>query len=127
MKETYKDLDVTVIYENRDYSVSFECYEIVGHIQGKTQEFDVPLYELKGWKSSGDETNDISKARTMIRGFVKWDGCSHYYFSEEDNGYLHLCGGKNIGQIGQVIKKIYDRCGELMKEHVDKDEFSTLN
>ena len=118
--EKYKEY--TIVYEPSSHYVDFTIFEIIGYSKGN-KDYDIPIYEKKEAKDSSDDTNDIKEAETLIKGHVKWDGCSHYYFGGKD-GYIHLCGKSNIDDISDVIKKIYYRCGELMGENSDKEEFN---
>ena len=125
IQESYPEIDLTVIYEYLPHWTDFKAYEIIGHEQGDNNKFDVPMYEMKGAKSSDETTKNIEEAQTLISGVVKWDGCSHYTFGDKD-GYIHLCGNQSIKNIIQAIKKIYNRSGELM-ERKDIDEFPILS
>jgi len=115
--ETYNELDFTVSFQNNNHSVDFNAYEIAGRYSKNNKDFTIPFY----LKSNNDETENINEAKTMIRGTVKWDGCSHYYFGDCD-GYMYLYGKTKIKNIQEIIKKIHVRCGELM-DNLDKDEF----
>lgn len=116
MIESYPELLLTVIYSYSEHWTDFRAYEII-----YTEDTGKHFYEIKGSTGSGDETSDIKEAQTYIKGVVKWDGCCHYYFGDED-GYIHLCGGGNIKNLMEVVKKIYNRSGELMSSR-DKIEF----
>jgi hypothetical protein len=116
--ETYPDIEMTVEYFYESHWVDFKAYEIVA------EESNAPLYEAKEAKSSEEMVREIADAQTYIRGAVKWDGCSHVYFGD-DNGYIHLCGKLHIRKITQTLEKIYNRAGELM-ERKDVDEFPLL-
>jgi hypothetical protein len=120
--ETDKNFTIRYSFEAEPYSVDFEVFEITGHVEGSSGEFDVPIYERKGATSSNDDTDTIDEAQTLIHGKVKWDGCSHYYFGDEE-GYIHLCGKLNIQQIAEVLQRVYFKCGEIMGEKVLDDEF----
>lgn len=113
MKEEYQELGVDVIYEKIEGHWSeFRCYEIVYTSNNKNS------YEKLGAISSEDTTENIDEAQTLVKGIVKWDGCCHYTFGDED-GYIHLCGGNSVKRLSEIIKKIYNRCGELMNEKRD--------
>ena len=115
--ETYKDMQLTVKYEFSPTWTDFEAFQII-----YTDDNGTHGYERKGATSSGDEVENISEAQPYIRGVVKWDGCSHYYFGDEE-GYLHLCGKYDIKHITEAIRKIYERSGELMTSR-DETEFN---
>jgi len=117
MIEKYEDIGFTVVYEIEEafkLSVNFKVYEIIGHQEGQSGNFDVPYYEGIGGCGSDDKsTTNIGKANTYMTGMVKWDGCSHYYFGDEE-GYIHLCGKGCIRGHIEIVDKVYKRCGEIM-------------
>lgn len=119
-----ESLNVVIEYEYDDdpYSASFKCWEIVGHSEDEvTKEFTVPLFQDK----ENENVDDYHNAENYIRGMVKWDGCSHYYFGDPENsGYLHLCGKDYIEQLQKIVKHIYKKCGVFMTDHKDNDEFN---
>lgn len=115
------DFGVTVRYEVDGASVKFFAAEVTG-----VQEDGTKFYWRKGADSSMGDTSDFNDAERYIDGMVKWDGCSHYNFGDE-NGYLHLCGAADIEKLGNVVETIYERCGELMKEqetYLQEGEFA---
>lgn len=97
---------ITVRYEVDGPSVKFFAAEVTG-----VEENGVQYYWRKGAKSSEDDTTDFNDAERYIDGSVKWDGCTHINFGDE-NGYLHLCG--DVDTLANALKVIYERCGELM-------------
>lgn len=117
MNETYNN-EFTVLYSftKGDPIVDFKAYEIIGH-EGK--DFTIPTYEGIGGCGADDKmTNEVEKANVFIHGTVKWDGCSHVYFGDE--GYIHLCGSRYFVSIGELLKKIYNRCYEIGGFDYDK-------
>lgn len=115
---TYDDISWVVEYEYEENSVNFNAYEIVGFPLNKGGK---PDFEKKGTTTGDVTTEDIEEAQTIIRGYIKWDGCSHYYFGDDD-GYIHLCGGRLIDKISKGIKKIHKEAGQLMSR-ADEEEF----
>lgn len=79
--------------------IEFEVYEVVGwEMKGAR------LYEKKGAEvlPTIEHTTVIEEAATFIRGWIKWDGCSHFWFGDE-NQYLHLCGLDRIARLKDVL------------------------
>jgi hypothetical protein len=111
------DMGITVLYKQKEeyahVSVEFFAAEItgLGTTDGKT--YNVPSYWRNGASSSSEDTEDFTEAERYVAGFVKWDGCSHYNFGDE-NGYLNLCGPEHIRKLSNAISVIFERCGELM-------------
>lgn len=47
------------------------------------------VYEVTGWDKNG-KTCDMEQ---YLKGYVKWDGCSHINFGHDEYpGYIHICG-----------------------------------
>lgn len=85
-----------------DYVVSYEVFEIAGWQDG-----DKPLF--------GSEFVDkLEDAQVFLHGDVKWDGCSNWYFDEQDRGMLHGCSKENLLSIGGVMAACWDWSAELM-------------
>ena len=121
MKEVIKWEDIDCIAEievsDDTPSLDFRVYEITGHSQNKDGEWSVPLFEKKGAQSSEELTENIDEAQTLIRGYIKWDSCSHIYFGDEE-GYIHVCGGKSWFNLMEAIKRIWAIAREkLPREH----------
>lgn len=122
MKEEWKDIGIIATFQNNTYSVDFDCYEITGQGQDTNGDFNVNIYERKGATSSEDETKNINEAQTLFRGSVKWDGCSHVTFGDEE-GYIHLCGKYNWLSLQEALSRVYKKAGEIMGDIADKEEF----
>jgi hypothetical protein len=108
------DFGVTVMYMTTDehpISVEFKAVEIVGLDEGRPTG---RLYHREGSGSSEDDVSNPHEAERFVSGTVKWDGCSHVYFGD-NNGYLHLCGRSSFAKLSLALPAIYERCGELMK------------
>jgi len=106
------DFGITVRYEMGKYKttcIDFFAAEVTSVALG-----GIKCYWRKGADSSMDDTEDFNDAERYISGSVKWDGCSHFNFGDEE-GYLHLCGGSDIGKLQNTLRVIYERCGALMK------------
>lgn len=104
---------VTVRYtlHNNRLSVTFYAAEVIGKMVDPN-----PRQLLYGRKdeSPGDTAN-FDEAERYVEGFVKWDGCAHYYFGDE-TGYLHLCGPESVTKLSSTLSAIFQRCGEIMHE-----------
>lgn len=112
--ENWNDISMTArfvdtVWDDSPHGYEFEIYEQVGWDNNEeTNKYDIPLYERKGATGDGDfSTNGLEDAQPYLTGFVKWDGCSHFYFG--DDGYLHLCGIERIEQLRIVLQRLIDR------------------
>lgn len=116
--------EATVRYNDCGGVVEFSVALICGHSQdGK------PIYWREGELSFPNENvcYEIDCAETYLHGSVKWDGCSHYYFGNNDiKGYLHLCGGGDAAVLANAVTTIHKRCGQIMAEsgqYILEDQF----
>ncbi len=66
------------------------------------------VYEASGWDI---DTNEVVDTEHYLKGFIKWDGCSHIWFGDE-NGYLHICGKSYFERHKQVMDAIWDVCSK---------------
>ena len=78
------DFAFTVIYEwDDDFNVRVKVFEITA----RTGDTDKPLYLLKDWESSEDNTQNTDEAEVFAEGYVNWEGHGNWEFSG-----VHLCG-----------------------------------
>ena len=102
------------VHENGG-SVEFFAAEILSLGKASDQDEFYPEYWQKG--ASGypcDNAQSFENAERYVDGFVKWDGCSHVRFGDE-NAQLHVCGKSAFDKLATVLAAIYERCGELMQ------------
>lgn len=112
-RRDYKDIGFTAIAEpmGQDdiYAVRFEIYTIVStDINGTV------FWQRRGACSSLNPVNRLDEAELYLHGHVKWDGCSNWYFDEQDRVMLHCCGLNDIENIGKVMKRCWKWAGEFM-------------
>lgn len=69
------------------------------------------VLEATAWNPDNKEVSDT---RHYLRGHIKWDGCSHIWFGDED-GYLHLCGKTHFERHKKVMDAIWNVCAEKIK------------
>jgi len=87
----------SIIARPEEYSV---CYEIYNH-EGYGDDGE-PMFASKGSKPFED-TTDIYSAEMYAHGHVKWDGCSNWYFDEQDRCMLHGCCRQDILRYGVIL------------------------
>lgn len=66
---------------------------------------DFIVREVISW----DMDKNVLEDMVYLRGFIKWDGCSHIWFGDSE-GYLHLCGKDYFDRHKMVIDAIWDLC-----------------
>lgn len=67
------------------------------------------LEEVGSWEGENGIPCD---KEVVIRGVVKWDGCSHVNFGDEE-GYIHLCGKTLWKKLSDILPWCYE---EVVKE-----------
>jgi hypothetical protein len=84
-----------------DYHVSVEVFPIFGW-EMKTGAI---LLEKRG---TSETAESLDEAERVLRWDVKWDGCSHAVFGEDDNaGYVHLCGGDGALAFARMLCTVH--------------------
>jgi hypothetical protein len=63
------------------------------------------VYEVESWNSE----NIPQERELYLKGTIKWDGCSHIYFGNEDNdGYIHMCGKGCFNKHIEIINALWE-------------------
>lgn len=62
-------------------------------------------------------TASLDEAEVVVTGYIRWDGCSNFYFGEEGGLMLHFCGVKQAIQVGTLLERLYEMAAELIPEH----------
>jgi len=87
-------------------------------IDFKDQDFEhrveFEVYEVMSWSLEGE----VMETEDYLTGYIKWDGCSHIWFSDE--GYKHLCGKSFWDNHAKVMSTIWDMCTKKIK-NFDKE------
>lgn len=55
---------------------------------------------------------EFEKGERFIDGYIKWDGCSHFWFGDSD-GYLHLCGKSVIEAARFVLAHSFEYAKQM--------------
>lgn len=108
----WEDISVTVRWEAHSHSLEFKARE-------GTKQRDGSIFYF-----ADDTEHTFETMPRFIDGFVKWDGCSHFYVGEELNeqstGYLHLCGGHGILALTETAHRVFRLAAEHIP-HFDAD------
>ena len=108
--QTWKDLRFTVVAEIYDGHVDFKLYDIVAENAEGT-----PEWTKKGTADLLDTTPILDDAEPYLRGGVKWDGCSNWWFDEQERGVmLHGCRRRDLTRLGEAMAKCWDWASELI-------------
>lgn len=68
------------------------------------------VYEVTSWEMD----NIPCDYERYISGEIKWDGCSHITFGDE-NGYIHLCGKHDFDKHCNLLQALWDVCSKRIK------------
>lgn len=95
-----------------DYGINFSCWEISGLNHGPDGDKDIPTF---GNSEDGFPENPTDVGPDLT-AWIKWDGCAHYRFAEEENGYLHVCGNGNAQDLALLITTLFDEASRRVKQ-----------
>jgi hypothetical protein len=79
--------------------------------------FEFEVHEVVGWDP---ESTKPIEFEPYVKGEIKWDGCSHVWFGEQEaekDGYLHLCGAICWNNHINLMKKLYEFAAENIKQY----------
>ena len=120
MRVENEDFLVTFSLDPNGCMVEFEAWEVVGGgFDGETALFR-PADDEQGF------TEYHAKARRYAHGRVKWDGCSDWYFDEQEHVMLHFCGRRNARSLSRLVETVYDTARSMMLKagsNIDDDLF----
>lgn len=66
-------------------------------------------------------TSNIDEADVYLHGFVKWDGCSNWYFDEQDHAMIHFCGRRGMKRVSDLLFACFDMTEELIPDKFDRN------
>ena len=84
---------------------------------------DADVYEVTSWNAEDNTPCDKDK---YCKAYMKWDGCCHVWFGEEDetgksDGYMHLCGVDSWKKHILLMEELY-KCAEENINSFDDSE-----
>ena len=122
MSTALEDGEFTIIAEIHEYHMDFQAYECIGHLAG---DIWIPSYQKKNAHTWLVGTEDIEDAEPYIDGYIKWDGCIHWNFKPDDDGYEHWCGRSHVkeelARLGRLFDRLYDAVNELLPSYDGDD------
>jgi hypothetical protein len=72
----------------------------------KDYRLEFEVWQVNSWTMDNKPLEDDQEI--FVKGTIKWDGCSHIYFGDED-GYLHLCGHKYFEDMKKVLDAVWKK------------------
>ncbi len=73
------------------------------------------VYEAISWNGINQV---VEETELYLKGFIKWDGCSHLYFG--DKGYIHLCGKVDFENHKKVLDAVWEVASKKIKNWDDE-------
>jgi hypothetical protein len=70
-------------------------------------------FEVEDIVSRDVATNEVLEKEKYLNCSIKFDGCSHFWFGDEDK-YLHICGAEDYQRHIQLMEFLYKKAFELM-------------
>lgn len=105
------ELDFTIVAVTHECHVDFKIYEVLGWAEGATPGvYDVPEFYTT---ENNSLVESIQEAAPYLRGSVKFDGCSNWYFDEQDCVMLHGCTRQGVLRFGEVMAACWDWAAEI--------------
>ena len=93
------------------YHVDYTVYDHEGR-----DEHNNPLFHRAGSELSPDPVARMAEAEPYLHGTVKWDGCSHWHFDEQDRIMLHGCSKEDITRLGDILGECWEWTRKLCPE-----------
>jgi hypothetical protein len=106
----FEELGYSIVAEPSEYLVNYTIYEHEGYENG------TPLFHKKDSGGYPDPVEDIKNAEPMLRGSVKWDGCSNWDFSLQEMNLFHGCSKKDLVNIGLILGEAWDMTKTLIPD-----------
>ena len=91
------------VTNQESHRIEFVVYEIEG-VTDKGQR----LFHKKDSPTNPDPVETMDEADVYLHGSVKWDGCSNWYFDEQNRVMLHGCSREDLTNLGEVMAKCWD-------------------
>ena len=110
IRKDFVDLEFTVIAVPHEYYVEYTIYD---HETLSIDGCD-PSFHRAGSHSHPDPVDTVEEAEPYLHGQVKWDGCSNWYFDEQDRVMLHGCSRENVQRFGDIMAACWDWTQELI-------------
>lgn len=99
----FNDLQFSLVATPFKYRVEFVIYDHFGQdAEGS------PIFKKDDLPASS-----IDDAEIYLHGDVKWDGCSNWYFDEQDRAMLHGCSRHDVARIGEILGRCWDLARDL--------------
>lgn len=96
------------------------CFTIVAQLGNEGCHVDYQIFDMLGhdpellWSGKDREIVDkLEDAELWAHGYVKWDGCSNWWFDIAKDIALHGCEKEDLTRIGKVLGICWDWTKEI--------------
>lgn len=77
------------------------------------------VHEVLSWEC--DKSNTPIDTELYLSGVIKWDGCSHLYFGNQESGmpdgYIHLCGEEEWIAHNIMMEELYQYAADTIERY----------
>lgn len=105
----FNELGYSIVAEPSEYFVEYTIYQHDGCYGN-----DVPIFHKKDSDSYPDPVDDYQDAEPMLRGSVKWDGCSNWDFSLQEMNMFHGCDKEDLINLGLILGEAWSMTKNLI-------------
>jgi hypothetical protein len=77
--------------------------EFTVQVEASDYSMNCVVYKATGWTMG----NEIIEDEKYLSAYIKWDGCSHFWFGDEDK-YQHLCGKTAVDNHCKVLQAVWE-------------------
>ena len=104
----FRDLNFTVISTSHEHYVDYQIHDIVTY-----DESNNPMWGRSSLDLTPIHTNNLKESSIYLHGNIRWDGCSNWYFDEQDSIMLHGCGREELMRYSKIMTECWDWTKEL--------------
>lgn len=105
-----------IMADVKQHRVAFVVHEISG--EGEAADGSRVTYLVTGDGAGTEKTED---AEVFLEGFIKWDGCSHWNFHDNDC-MTHICGRRNAVAFGKLFIDMFDIAKKALGDRLGEPE-----
>lgn len=102
----FPNMGYTVVAEPEEYHVDYTVY--ISYVDD-----DLVSYQDKNASSSPRYVDSIEDGKTFVKGYVKWDGCSNWWFTDI---YFHGCSEEDLLNIGNIMAECWKMTKTLIPD-----------
>ncbi len=105
-----------IILEDLLYAINLEWKEGDCHVDFFIHAIamgDKPEYIDHSASFGPTFTETPNKENSFVSGFLKWDGCINYVYTQQERCMLHECGPASFSRLEKLFHTLYKECAEF--------------